>query len=212
MNAKILSYEDQVWLDVVPMDMGSIILGRPWSYDNDVRIQRRTNVCSFMFKNKKIILKPYMENSHPNKLSKVSAPLALVKKISSKKIQKSKRPTIHAVISKAIFIEHVHTIHDIVSKKLALSYEPYKPFADFHKRCKILKEGDLLMIKIHPHRLLKLCSQLQLNNYVPFKILPKFNDNTYIMDIPNDWGISNAFNISDLVEFHENEDIPNEIF
>ena len=28
-NIKILSYEDQVWLDVVPMDIGSIILGRP---------------------------------------------------------------------------------------------------------------------------------------------------------------------------------------
>ena len=32
------------------------------------------------------------------------------------------------------------------------------------------------------------------------------------MDIPNDWGISNSFNISDLVEFHENDDIPNEMF
>ena len=32
------------------------------------------------------------------------------------------------------------------------------------------------------------------------------------MDIPNDWGISNSFNISDLVEFHESEDIPNEMF
>ena len=52
-NIKILSYEDQVWLDVVPMDIGSIILGRPWLYDNDVRIQGRTNVCSFMFKKKK---------------------------------------------------------------------------------------------------------------------------------------------------------------
>ena len=58
LNIKILSYEDQVWLDVVPMDIGSVILGRPWLYDNDVRIQGRTNECSFMFKNKRIILKP----------------------------------------------------------------------------------------------------------------------------------------------------------
>ena len=77
LNIKILSYEDQVWLDVVPMDIGSIILGRPWLYDNDVRIQGRANECSFMFKNKRIILKPYMKNIHPNKLSKVSAPLTL---------------------------------------------------------------------------------------------------------------------------------------
>ena len=38
LNIKILSYEDQVWLDVVPMDIGSIILGRQWLYENDDRI------------------------------------------------------------------------------------------------------------------------------------------------------------------------------
>ena len=31
------------------------------------------------------------------------------------------------------FIEHVHTIHDIVSKQLALSYEAYKLSTDLHK-------------------------------------------------------------------------------
>ena len=110
------------------------------------------------------------------------------------------------------FIEHVHTIHDIVSKKLALSYESYKLSADVHKREIFFKEGDLLMVKIHPHRLPKLYSKPQLKSYGPFKILSKINDNAYIVDIPNDWGISNSFNISDLVEFHESEDIPNEMF
>ena len=105
LTIKFLSHEDQVWLDVVPMDIGSIIIGRPWLYHNDVRIQGRTNECSFMFKNKQIILKPYMENIHPKKLSKVSAPLALVKKISSKKIQKSKRQTIYGLTPKAMSIE-----------------------------------------------------------------------------------------------------------
>ena len=49
------------------------------------------------------------------------------------------------------FIEHVHTIHDIVSKQLALSYEEYKLSADLQKRCKTLKESELVMLKIHPH-------------------------------------------------------------
>ena len=40
------------------------------------------------------------------------------------------------------FIEHVHIIHEIVSKQLALSYQAYKLFADLHKRCKTLKERD----------------------------------------------------------------------
>ena len=102
LNIKILSYEDQVWLDVVPMDIGSIILGRPWLYDNDVRIQGRTNECSFMFMNKWIILKPYMKKIHPNKFSKVSAPFTLVEKISSKETSTKERPIIYALISKEI--------------------------------------------------------------------------------------------------------------
>ena len=110
------------------------------------------------------------------------------------------------------FIEHVHTIHDIVSKQLALSYESYKFSADVHKRYKQFKEGDLVMVKIHPQRLPKLYSKLQLKSYGPFKILSKINDNAYIVDIPDDWGISNSFNISDLVEFHESKDIPTEMF
>ena len=110
------------------------------------------------------------------------------------------------------FIEHVNTIHDIVSKQLALSYESYKLSADVHKRWKIFKEGDLVMVKIHPHRLPKLYSKLQLKSYGPFKIFAKINDNADIVDISNDWGISNSCNISDLVEFLENEDIPNEMF
>ena len=109
------------------------------------------------------------------------------------------------------FIEHIHTIHDIVSKQLALSYESYKLTANIYKRYKNFKEGDLLMVKIHPHRLPKLYSKLQLKSYGPFQVLSKINDNAYIVDIPNDWGISNSFNISDLLEFHENHDIPNDI-
>ena len=98
------------------------------------------------------------------------------------------------------------------SKQLALSYESYKLSADVHKRYKQFKEGDLVMVKIHPQRLPKLYSKLQLKSYGPFKILSKINDNAYIVDIPYDWGISNSFNISDLIEFHENKDIPNDMF
>ena len=68
------------------------------------------------------------------------------------------------------------------------------------------------MVKIHPHRLPRLYSKLQLKSYGPFKILSKINDNAYIVDIPNDWGISNSFNISDLVEYHQSEEIPNDLF
>ena len=82
--------------------IGSIILGRPWLYDNDVIIQGRTNECSFTFKNKRIILKPYVKKIHPRKLSKVSAPLNLVENISSKDTSNEERSIIYALIPKEI--------------------------------------------------------------------------------------------------------------
>ena len=38
------------------IDIGSIRLGRPWLYDNDEYILGKTNICSFVFRNKKISL------------------------------------------------------------------------------------------------------------------------------------------------------------
>lgn len=40
------------------MDVGHIILGRPWLYDLDVTLYGRSNSCSFMFEGKKIVLNP----------------------------------------------------------------------------------------------------------------------------------------------------------
>ena len=52
------SYQDHVWCDVLPMEVGSIILGRPWLFDNDVTIYGRTNSCSFTHQGKKITINP----------------------------------------------------------------------------------------------------------------------------------------------------------
>ena len=35
-------YKDKIWCDVVTMDVGQIILGRPWLYDNDVTNHSRS--------------------------------------------------------------------------------------------------------------------------------------------------------------------------
>uniref|UniRef100_A0A2N9EYR8 Reverse transcriptase domain-containing protein n=1 Tax=Fagus sylvatica TaxID=28930 RepID=A0A2N9EYR8_FAGSY len=51
-------YKDEIWCDVILMDVGHTILGRPWLYDLDVTIYGRTNSCSFTFKGKKIKLNP----------------------------------------------------------------------------------------------------------------------------------------------------------
>ena len=90
----------------------------------------------------------------------------------------------------------MHIIHENFLKQLALSYELYKPFADFQKKYKILK----------------LYSNLQLKNYVPFETPSKINDHTYIMNISNDWGIPTSFTVLDFKELHDKKGISYEIF
>jgi len=41
------------------MNVGQIILGRPWLYDNDVAIHGRSNMCRFEHEGKKIKLTLY---------------------------------------------------------------------------------------------------------------------------------------------------------
>ncbi|XP_038975300.1 uncharacterized protein LOC103717641 [Phoenix dactylifera] len=55
---KFQSYQEEIWCDVLPMDVGSIILGRLWLFDQDAMLFGRTNTCSFMHKGKKITLYP----------------------------------------------------------------------------------------------------------------------------------------------------------
>ena len=52
------SYHDYADFDVVPMQSSSLLLGRPWEFDNDVTHLGRTNTYTFMHKDKKITLLP----------------------------------------------------------------------------------------------------------------------------------------------------------
>ena len=55
---QFLTYKVEIWCDVIPMDVGHIILDRTWLYDLDVTLHGQSNSCSFMFEGKKIVLNP----------------------------------------------------------------------------------------------------------------------------------------------------------
>ena len=59
-----------VWCDVLPMGVGSVLLGRPWLYDRDVAQYGRTNRCTFYFGGIKQVWQPFVP---PNQDTKVSA-------------------------------------------------------------------------------------------------------------------------------------------
>jgi hypothetical protein len=54
----IASYADSIDCDVVPMEACSLLLGRPWEFDNDVVHHGRSNKDIFMHRGQKITLLP----------------------------------------------------------------------------------------------------------------------------------------------------------
>ncbi|XP_078447634.1 uncharacterized protein LOC144716398 [Wolffia australiana] len=52
------TYEDTVICDVLPMRIGSIILGRPWLFDHNVQLDGRPNTVSFMFRGRQLLWYP----------------------------------------------------------------------------------------------------------------------------------------------------------
>ncbi|KAI0505091.1 hypothetical protein KFK09_016048 [Dendrobium nobile] len=51
-------YKENVWCDMLIMNVGQILLGCPWLFDNDVHIYGRSNICVFEHEGKKIKLLP----------------------------------------------------------------------------------------------------------------------------------------------------------
>ena len=49
-------YADNVWCDILSIDVGHIILGRSWLFDLDVIIYGQTNYYSFIHNGKKVKL------------------------------------------------------------------------------------------------------------------------------------------------------------
>ena len=57
---RVAGYSATVWCDVLPMGVGSVLLGRPWLYDFDVAQYGRANHCVFYFGGNKHVWKPYI--------------------------------------------------------------------------------------------------------------------------------------------------------
>ena len=64
-------YKDEIWCDVMEMDVCHLLLGRPWQYDRAVQHDGRTNNYSFMFEGVKIILVPKKRQQEESKTRKL---------------------------------------------------------------------------------------------------------------------------------------------
>ncbi|XP_010546480.1 PREDICTED: uncharacterized protein LOC104818561 [Tarenaya hassleriana] len=51
-------YQDEVLCDIVPMQAGHMLLGRPWQFDREITHDGRANQYSFVHNKKKVVLAP----------------------------------------------------------------------------------------------------------------------------------------------------------
>ncbi|KAJ4702171.1 RNA-directed DNA polymerase, partial [Melia azedarach] len=88
---------------------------------------------------------------------------------------------------------------------LEAANEKYKQDADQHRRQKMFQECDLVMAYLCKNRFSRIRSKLRNKKYDPFRVVRKINDNAYVLQLPDDWNISNTFNVANLYDYHEDE-------
>ena len=54
----------EIWCDVISIDVGSIILGRPWLFDANVTIYGKSNTCVFLHERKRYRIQPTEPMNH----------------------------------------------------------------------------------------------------------------------------------------------------
>ena len=57
-SIQMRDYKDEIYCDVLPMDVAHVLLGRPWLYDLNVTNFGKNNIYLFKYKGKNIILRP----------------------------------------------------------------------------------------------------------------------------------------------------------
>ncbi|XP_019059507.1 PREDICTED: uncharacterized protein LOC109117175 [Tarenaya hassleriana] len=114
-------YQDEVMCDVVPMQAGYILLGRPWQFDQEVKHDGRTNHYSFMFNKRKISLAPLS----PLQIHEMQLRL-------SKEVEDSKKPNFYvkpSMVSKALVDERavlLMVFKDVLSTRFEEKELPFE--------------------------------------------------------------------------------------
>jgi hypothetical protein len=101
-------------------------------------------------------------------------------------------------------------MHETTKLNIEKMNEKYRIAASKGRKEVKLESGDLVWLHLRKERFSKLRKcKLMSRAAGPFKILAKFNDNAYKLELPHEFGVSPSFNISDLRPYlGEDDEIP----
>ena len=167
-SIQMVDYKDEIYCDMLSMDVAHVLLGCPWLYDINVTNLGKDNIYSFKYKGKNIILRPAKPKGCNGKRDIFKLP---ERKLDILKCKKFKREGIktgmclalvvkevpfdylivdvpllpHMCVSEPTenFAKHIHDLHAEIRRKISLSNEEYKLVADVYCRSKEFNVGDM---------------------------------------------------------------------
>jgi hypothetical protein len=97
-------------------------------------------------------------------------------------------------------------LHSQVKERLQNLNQEYKHRADKHRRQLQFEVGDLILAHLRKERFSKgTYNKLKMKRIGPCKVLKKFGENSYEIELPDGIGISPIFNVSDLYPYKDEE-------